>query len=49
MKNKIELKTKFEKYDWQKPHSANLTGTKEAYHPNKKNNELKKKYKTWKD
>jgi len=48
-KNKIELKTKFEKYDWQKPHSANLTGTKEAYHPNKKNNELKKKYKTWKD
>jgi len=26
----------------------NLTGTKDSYHPNKKNNEIKKKYKIWK-
>ena len=47
-KNKIEFKNKLEKYNWQKPHSANKTGTPEAYHPNKENNEIKKKYTTWK-
>ena len=26
----------------------NKTGTSESYHPNKKNNEIKKKYSTWK-
>ena len=36
------------KYNWQKPHSPNLTGTKKAYYPNKKNNEITKKYKSWK-
>ena len=47
-KNKVELSKNFEKYSWQKPHSSNKTGTSESYHPNKKNNEIKKKYSTWK-
>ena len=37
------------KYDWQKPHQPNLTGTDSAYHPNKNKNAIKKKYKTWKN
>ena len=49
MKNKIEFNTKVEKYRWQKPHLPNQTGTKNAYHPNKKNAEIKKKYKIWKN
>ena len=48
MKNKIEFNTKIKKYDWQKPHLSNQTGTKNAYHPNKKDFEIKKKYKIWK-
>tara|TARA_B100001750_G_scaffold53592_1_gene40765 strand:- start:223 stop:561 length:339 start_codon:yes stop_codon:yes gene_type:complete len=48
MKNKIEFNTKIKKYDWQKPHLSNQTGTKNAYHPNKKDVEIKKKYKIWK-
>ena len=48
MKNKIEFNTKVKKYDWQKPHLSNQTGTKNAYHPNKKDVEIKKKYKIWK-
>ena len=48
MKNKIEFDTKVKKYDLQKPHLSNQTGTKNAYHPNKKDVEIKKKYKTWK-
>ena len=47
-KNKIELNKNSKKYSWQKSHSPNKTGTSEAYHPNKKNNEIKKKYSTWK-
>ena len=47
-KNKIELKKKLKKYDWQKPHQENKTGTSKAYHPNKKNNDVKKKYNSWK-
>ena len=47
-KNKIEFKNKISKYSWQKSHSPNMTGTKKAYHPNKKNEQIKKKYKTWK-
>ena len=42
-KNKIELNQKIKKYSWQKPHSPNKTGTSKSYHPNKKNNEIKKK------
>ena len=48
MKNKIEFNTKIKKYDWQKPHLSNQTGTKNAYHPNKQDVEIKKKYKIWK-
>ena len=46
-KNKIENDHNFKKYDWQKPHQSNQTGTKNAYHPNKNNDEIKKKYKSW--
>ena len=35
------------KYSWQKPHQPNLTGTKEAYYPNKDKDEPEKKYKSW--
>tara|TARA_B100000900_G_scaffold337508_1_gene299469 strand:- start:501 stop:863 length:363 start_codon:yes stop_codon:yes gene_type:complete len=47
-KNKIEFNTNQKKYEWQKPHSPNLTGTSKAYHPNKKNEQIKKKYTSWK-
>ena len=49
MPNKIENSHELEKYNWQKPHQSNLTGTEKAYYPNKnKNNAIKKKYKSWK-
>ena len=48
-KNKIENSHELEKFDWQKPHKQNLTGTEKAYHPNKNKNEFKKKYNTWKN
>ena len=48
MSNKIEKKHSLEKYDWQKPHQSNLTGTDEAYYPNKNDDAIKKKYKNWK-
>ena len=48
MNNKIESLHNPKKYDWQKPHLSNKTGTKESYHPNKENNEVGKKYNTWK-
>tara|TARA_Y100000590_G_scaffold461990_1_gene624970 strand:- start:251 stop:610 length:360 start_codon:yes stop_codon:yes gene_type:complete len=47
--NKIENVHELKKFDWQKPHKPNLTGTKQAYHPNKNTNASKKKYKTWKN
>ena len=28
---------------------TNLTGTDKAYHPNKKNDQIKKKYTSWKN
>ena len=46
--NNIQDKHELDKYDWQKPHKSNLTGTKNAYHPNKDKDEIKKKYKSWK-
>jgi len=46
-KNKIENSHELKKYNWQKPHQSNQTGTENSYHPNKENNEIKKKYKTW--
>ena len=48
-KNRIEKNHDLEKYKWQKPHQSNLTGTEEAYYPNKnKDNVINKKYKSWK-
>ncbi len=46
-KNKIENIHELKKYNWQKPHKPNLTGTNKAYNP-KNNNVNKKKYSTWK-
>ena len=48
-KNKIEKDHNFEKYSWQKPHQSNLTGTDEAYYPNKNKDGNKKKYSSWKE
>ena len=49
MPNKIENNHELKKYQWQKPHQSNQTGTESAYYPNKnKKNAIKKKYKTWK-
>ena len=37
------------KYDWQKQHEENKTGTNKSYKPIKiRKNDLKKKYDTWK-
>ncbi len=47
--NKIENLHNIEKYKWQKPHKSNQTGSKDAYRPDKKNNDIKKKYKSWKE
>ena len=46
--NKIEKKHDLKKYDWQKPHQSNLTGTEKAYYPNKDKDGIKKKYSSWK-
>ena len=47
--NKIEKNHDLKKYNWQKPHQSNLTGTNKAYHPNRNNDAIKKKYRTWKN
>jgi NADH:ubiquinone oxidoreductase subunit len=47
--NRIENNHDLEKYNWQKPHQSNQTGTNNAYHPNRDNEEIKKKYTTWKN
>ena len=47
--NRIENKHDLKKYDWQKPHQSNQTGTEKAYHPNKDNEPIKKKYTSRKD
>ena len=47
--NKIEKKHNLQKYDWQKPHQHNLTGTEKAYYPNKDKDAIEKKYKSWKN
>ena len=46
--NRIENKHDLEKYNWQKPHQSNQTGTENAYHPNRNNEQIKKKYTSWK-
>ena len=47
--NKIEKTHDFKKYEWQKPHQPNLTGTEKAYYPYKEKDATKKKYKAWKE
>ena len=37
------------KYEWQKPHQPNQTGTDNSYHPNKNNEKIEKKNKKWKN
>ena len=49
IKNLIEKSNNIKKYNWQKPHLSNQTGTNKSYHPNKKNDEVVKKYKSWKN
>jgi len=46
--NKIENSHELKKYNWQKEHEPNPTGTNKAYNPNKNNDATKKKYSTWK-
>jgi NADH:ubiquinone oxidoreductase subunit len=46
--NKIENSHDIKKYNWQKPHQSNQTGSENSHHPNKNNNEINKKYKSWK-
>ena len=46
--NRIEKKQDLKKYNWQKPHQSNQTGTENAYHPNRNNEQIKKKYTSWK-
>ena len=47
-KNKIENLHELKKFEWQKPHKPNLTGSNEAYSPKDNTDAIKKKYKTWK-
>ena len=47
--NKIENSHEFKKYNWQKPHQSNQTGTKNSHHPNKDDKQIDKKYKSWKN
>ena len=47
--NKIEKNHDLKKYNWQKPHQSNLTGTEAAYYPNKNKDAIEKKYKSWKN
>ena len=49
IKNKIENEHDLKKFEWQKPHKPNLTGTEKSYYPNKNGNANKKKYKSWKN
>ena len=49
MKNKIENVHELKKFNWQKPHKSNQTGTDQAYQPNKNKNATKKKYNSWKN
>ena len=43
MPNRIEKNHELKKYEWQKPHQPNQTGTEKAYYPNKDKKMLMKK------
>ena len=47
--NKIENNHELKKFDWQKPHRPNLTGSDQAYSPKENTDATKKKYNTWKN
>ena len=47
--NKIQNDHDLKKYDWQKDHLPNQSGSSNSYHPKKYNNVIKKKYKSWKN
>ena len=47
-KNKIESLHELKKYQWQKEHLPNQTGSENSYHPKKNKDAIKKKYTTWK-
>ena len=47
--NKFENKHELDKFDWQKPHKPNLTGSNGAYNPKTNTDAVKKKYNTWKN
>ena len=47
IKNKIEDIHEMKKYNWQKNHLPNQTGTTKAYNPQKNQDATKKKYKSW--
>ena len=49
IKNKIEENHELKKYEWQKKHLPNQTGTEKAYNPQKNHDANKKKYKSWKN
>tara|TARA_B100001123_G_C14316096_1_gene633279 strand:- start:139 stop:498 length:360 start_codon:yes stop_codon:yes gene_type:complete len=49
IKNKIENTHDLKKFEWQKLHKPNQTGTENSYHPKKNNNENDKKYRSWKN
>ena len=48
IKNKIENEHELKKYDWQKKHLPNQTGSDNSYHPQKYTKNVKKKYTSWK-
>ena len=47
-KNKLENSQDLKKYEWQKDHLPNQTGSDDSYHPKRNNNATKKKYNSWK-
>ena len=49
LNNKIENNFDPKKFNWQKKHTPNQTRTSKAFHPNKENKNVYKKYKSWKD
>ena len=43
----VPTKAEFSKYEWQKDHQENMTGTEEAYNPNKYKPQTKADYESW--
>ena len=46
--NNIENTHQIKKYEWQKEHLSNQTGSENSYHPKKNKNAVKKKHNSWK-